>query len=166
MGPDQYGGQELDHNDTNLTPHKLYVPSDASMGLEIFQLLPARDSQSIAAYTFLLLPMRMWRRFRHNSYGVSGALKADASPEYRSYLRFNVNDLAGPVTSATLRLYTTSSSSIGYQVRQVSSQSWEEGSIPFANAPSVGSVIGSSGNFSSGAWHRRCDLPHHWQWCV
>jgi hypothetical protein len=90
--------------------------------------------------------------FATTNYAVSGALKADASPEYRSYLRFNVNDLGGSVTSATLRLYTTSSSATGYQVRQVSSQSWEEGSITFANAPAVGSVIGSSGNFSSGTW--------------
>lgn len=87
-----------------------------------------------------------------SNYGISSILKADASPDYHSYLRFNVGDLSGTVTSATLRLYTSSSSASGYQVRGVTAQSWEEGSITFDTAPAVGELIGSSGSFASGNW--------------
>ena len=86
------------------------------------------------------------------NYGRSATLKADASPDYHSYLRFHVSDIVGTVTNATLRLYTTSSSASGYQVKRVSSQDWEEGKITYANAPSLGSSLGSSGNFASGSW--------------
>jgi hypothetical protein len=56
------------------------------------------------------------------------------------------------VTKATLRLYTTSSSATGYQVKQVSSQTWEEGLVTYSNAPAVGTVVGTSGNFAAGNW--------------
>jgi hypothetical protein len=67
-------------------------------------------------------------------------------------LRFNVNDINGAVTKSILRLYTTSSSSTGYQVRSVGSNTWDEKQINYANAPAIGSVINSSGKFSSGSW--------------
>lgn len=147
----------LVYNDTNLTPstnHTYRVDAfDGSGNHSAQSAARSASTQSTATYTFpAVADAYVAADFATTSYGVSGTLKADASPEYRSYLRFNVNDLGGPVTSATLRLFTTSSSAAGYQVRQVSSQSWEEGSITFANAPAVGSVIGSSGNFSSGTW--------------
>jgi hypothetical protein len=83
------------------------------------------------------------------NYGTSVVLKADGSPDYHSYLRFNVSDIVGTVTKATLSLYTTSSSATGYQARVVSSNTWDEGTATFANGPALGSVIASSGKFSS-----------------
>jgi uncharacterized protein YcfL len=60
--------------------------------------------------------------------------------------------VSGTVTRATLRLYTTSSSAVGYQIKGVNSQAWEEGKITLANAPAAGAVIGSSGNFVANNW--------------
>ncbi len=63
-----------------------------------------------------------------------------------------MSDINGTVTNATLRLYPTSSSATGYQIRRVADQNWDEGTITYANAPAVGALIGSSGNFASGNW--------------
>jgi hypothetical protein len=147
----------LVYNDTTLAPATSYTyrvdAFDGSGNHSAQSASRSATTQSTATYTFpAVADAYVASDFATTSYGVSGALRVDASPEYRSYIRFNVNDLSGPVTSATLRLYTTSSSSIGYQVRQVFSQSWEEGSITYSNAPAVGSVIGSSGGVSSGTW--------------
>lgn len=90
--------------------------------------------------------------FATTNYGSASTLKVDASPDDRAFLRFHVGDLSGTVTKATLRLYTTSSSSTGYQVRQVNDQSWEEGSITYSNAPGVESVIGTSGSLTASTW--------------
>jgi chitodextrinase len=90
--------------------------------------------------------------FSTTNYGGSVFLKADTSPAFQSYLRFQVGDLKGAVTKATLRLYTTSSSATGYQVRRVNNQGWEERNITFANAPAPGATIGSSGNFAANNW--------------
>jgi hypothetical protein len=56
------------------------------------------------------------------------------------------------VTKAILRLYTTSSSAAGYQIKRVSSQGWEEGKITFANGPAAGATLGSSGSFAANNW--------------
>jgi chitodextrinase len=87
-----------------------------------------------------------------SNFGTSSTLRADASPETRSYLRFDVQGIVGTITSAKLRLYANSSSSTGYQVRGVTDNTWAEGTITYANSPAIGSVVGSSGAFSSGAY--------------
>jgi chitodextrinase len=86
------------------------------------------------------------------NYGGSAFLKADTSPTFKSYLRFHVGDKSGIVTKATLRLYTTSSSAAGYQIKQVNGQGWEEGKLTFVNAPAAGATISSSGNFAANNW--------------
>ena len=86
------------------------------------------------------------------NYGGSAFLKADTSPAFQSYLRFQVGDVSGTVTKATLRLYTTSSSAAGYQVKRVNNQGWEEGNITYSNAPAPGATIGSSGSFAANNW--------------
>ena len=79
-------------------------------------------------------------------------MRIDASPDVRSYLRFDVQGLTGPVTRATLQLYTTSSSSVGYDVRGVNNNTWGESTLTYNVAPAVGSVVNSSGAFSTGVW--------------
>jgi hypothetical protein len=86
------------------------------------------------------------------NYGAVTSLRADASPIVRSYLRFDVQGLSGPVTRATLRVFTTSSSGTGYEVRGLADTSWGESTINYSNAPVVGDVITTSGPFGSGAW--------------
>lgn len=86
------------------------------------------------------------------NYGTATSLRADASPVVRSYLRFNVQGLSGTVTRATLRLFTNSSSSTGYEVRNVPDTSWGELTINYANAPSFDAVTATSGPFATGVW--------------
>jgi hypothetical protein len=86
------------------------------------------------------------------NYGNASTLRADASPVVRSYLRFDIQGLSGTVTHATLRIFTNSSSSTGYEVRGVSDNSWGELTINFANAPAINGVTNTSGSFASFAW--------------
>src|SRR4030095_3103997 len=100
-------------------------------------------TQSTATYTFNpVADAYVAGDFATTNYGTSAMLKADTSPNFQSYLRFNIGDISGTVTKATLRLYTTSSSATGYQIRGVNDQSWEEGSVSYDSAPAVGSLIG------------------------
>ena len=87
-----------------------------------------------------------------SNYGSSTTLRADASPDLHSYLRFSVQGLAGQIVSAKLWIYASSSSSIGYSLRQVSNNSWDEYQTNYNTAPPAGSFIGSSGSFAANSW--------------
>lgn len=86
------------------------------------------------------------------NYGFQTTLRADASPDIRSYLRFNVQGLSGPVTSAILRIHANSASTAGYQIRSVSDNTWTEGAINYNNAPAMGGLLGAASNFAASAW--------------
>jgi hypothetical protein len=88
-----------------------------------------------------------------NNFGTGVELKVDAKPIQKSFLRFDLQGLTGTITKATLRLNTASSSPLGYDVRNVTDNSWGETTITYANAPAPAATIsGSSGPFSSGVW--------------
>ena len=145
------------YSDVNLTSATSYAYQvdafDGSGNHSALATAISATTKSTATYTFMpAADAYIAGDFTTTNYGGSATLKADASPDYRSYLRFNVGDVSGTVTSATLRLYATSSSATGYQVKRVTNQGWEEGSIIYDNAPAVGSLIGSSGSFASGNW--------------
>jgi hypothetical protein len=86
------------------------------------------------------------------NYGSLTMLRADASPDVHSYLRFNVQGLTGPVTRATLRIFANSASSTGFDARRVDDSTWLESTITYNNAPPVGSILGSSGQGIAGSW--------------
>ncbi|HEY9528431.1 MAG TPA: DNRLRE domain-containing protein, partial [Anaerolineales bacterium] len=147
----------LSYSDTGLVPATTYsYQVDAFDGSANHSALSAARSattQSTATYTFApLADSFVAGDTSTTNYGGSVFLKADTSPIFQSYLRFNVGDVSGTVTKATLRLYTTSSSAVGYQIKRLSSQDWEEGQITFANAPAAGATIGSSGSFAANNW--------------
>jgi len=79
-------------------------------------------------------------------------LRADGSPDVHSYLRFDVQGLTGTVTRATLRVFANSASSLGCDANSVSNNTWTESTINYNNAPPIGSVLGSSGQFGAGVW--------------
>ena len=87
-----------------------------------------------------------------SNYGSASSLRVDASPVINTYLRFTVQGVVGTVKNATLRLYATSNGNTGHQVSQVADNTWDERTITYGNAPAIGSSIGSSGAFSSGAY--------------
>jgi Bacterial Ig domain/Calcineurin-like phosphoesterase len=86
------------------------------------------------------------------NYGTVTMLRADASPIVRSYLRFNIQGLSGTITRVTLRIFTNSSSSAGYEVRNVSDNTWSETTINYSNAPAVAGVTATSGSFGANVW--------------
>lgn len=87
-----------------------------------------------------------------SNYGTLTTLRADASPDFRSYLRFDVQGLSGTVTKATLRVYANSASSVGCTVYSVDDHTWSETAINYNNAPALGNALGSSGSFGAGTW--------------
>jgi parallel beta-helix repeat protein len=89
--------------------------------------------------------------------GTLTTLRIDGSPLVRSYLKFDVQGLptGTPPTSAVLRVFANSSSSTGHEVRGLTDppdNSWTETGITFANAPTFGGVVGTSGAFTSGQY--------------
>ena len=86
------------------------------------------------------------------NYGTSSQLRVDGSPFVRSYLRFNVQNLTGRVTRATLRIYANSAASSGCVANIVSNNTWTETGLTYNNAPTLGTALGSSSSFGAGAW--------------
>ena len=87
------------------------------------------------------------------NYGKSSSLRADASPNAHSYLRFNVKGLGGShVQRALLRIYSRSSSSSGLRVRTVPTNAWGEMSVTYKNRPPLGIFVAGSRTVSSGKW--------------
>jgi hypothetical protein len=83
------------------------------------------------------------------------ALRVDALPDVRSYVKFDTSTITGPVQSATLRIWATSSQSVGFDVFAVGDSSWTETGLTYATQPS-GSIsstkLGSSGAVTAGTW--------------
>ena len=77
------------------------------------------------------------------NFGSATQLRVGASPDTRSFLRFDLTG-APAVTSARLRLYASSSSAVGYDARGAT-KSFNEKSVTYQNAPGVTGVVGSSG---------------------
>jgi hypothetical protein len=63
-----------------------------------------------------------------------------------------VQSLTGKIDSASVRVYVNSNSSAGYAVHGVADNSWSELTMTYSDAPAFGTVIGSSGAFSSNSW--------------
>lgn len=151
------GSATFSYSDKNLNPSTTYVyrvdAFDSSGNHSGLSTSKSSTTESTARYTFEpVADAYVAGDFATTNYGTSALLKADTTPALQSYLRFNVGDINGMVTKATLRLYTTSSSASGYQIRRVDNRGWEEGSVNYAGAPPASSVVGSSGNFAAGTW--------------
>jgi hypothetical protein len=86
----------------------------------------------------------------HN-YGATTTLYTDASPDVRSYLRFNLAGVGG-IQHATLRVQAQSASSTGFQVKATIGASWTESTVSYQTAPPLGVLVGSSGPLAAGAW--------------
>ncbi|MDH3499700.1 MAG: DNRLRE domain-containing protein [Acidimicrobiia bacterium] len=87
------------------------------------------------------------------NYGTATTLRADASPDLRSYLRFTATGVTGPVTRATLRLYSNSTHSTGYRIHSVTDNTWTETGLTFNNAPTyTTTATTTSGALTSGTW--------------
>jgi acid phosphatase type 7 len=88
-----------------------------------------------------------------SNFGTSTQIRIDGSPVVRTFLRFNVTGVNGPVQSAVLRIYANTAQTTGYDVYQVGNNAWGETTITDANAPPFGGArLVSSGKISAGSW--------------
>ncbi len=86
------------------------------------------------------------------AYGTDPTLTVDQSPATETYVRFTVSDLAGPVRSAKLRFYATSSTSNGPAL-YATGTSWTESGLTWATKPArTGTALGDLGTISGGTW--------------
>ena len=104
-----------------------------------FTFVPAAD-----AYVYTVNPT--------TNFGSLTTLRADATPDMRSYLRFSVQGISGTVTRATLRIFANSASTAGINIHGVSDNAWTESTINYNNAPPIAGVIGSAKPVGAGAW--------------
>ena len=127
------------------------LPTSTSTSTPIFTSTPT--STASTASTFIpVADAYITSSTPTTNYGFATTLRADASPDTRSFLRFNVQGLTGPVTSAVLRIHANSASTAGYQIRAVSDNTWSEGGINYNNAPAMGNLLGAMGSFTAGSW--------------
>ena len=86
--------------------------------------------------------------------GLSDELHVDGGedPSEESYLRFNVTGMTGPVTTATLRLYSKGGTADGPAVNRVTWE-WTEGELTWENSPGlVGSPIDALDKVQGNRW--------------
>jgi chitodextrinase len=87
------------------------------------------------------------------NYGTSTSLRADASPDVHSYLRFSVQGLGGKtITKARLLIFANSSSTQGISALAVADNTWSELTTNYTNAPVLGNFLTSSGAIATGSW--------------
>ncbi|MGH3035466.1 MAG: DUF7594 domain-containing protein [Gaiellaceae bacterium] len=71
----------------------------------------------------------------------------------QSYLKFNVSNVTGPVTSVTLRLFVTDASNVAGSIYAVPpTPTWAEGTITWATKPAPGALITTGGAAPLGTW--------------
>ncbi len=85
------------------------------------------------------------------NFGKNRSLIVDDVPVVRSYLRFEIFGLTGPIVRATLRLYSLTASGDGFQLRAARG-SWSESTVTFRRAPSVGRLLELSGALDQNQW--------------
>lgn len=68
-----------------------------------------------------------------------------------SYIRFDVTGLSGPPASATLSYYSQSTGTTKTAVRLVTG-AWDEYTVTYANRPSYGAIISTTGALTAGTW--------------
>jgi glucose/arabinose dehydrogenase/PKD repeat protein len=88
------------------------------------------------------------------NYGTDTILRADGGPDpdVESYLHFSVSGVSGPVQSAKLRLWVTSSTADGPAV-YTTGTTWSETGITWSNRPArTSAATDDKGVIPSGAW--------------
>jgi len=86
------------------------------------------------------------------NFGTSTSLTADSSPEKMSYLRFDVQGVTAPITSATLRLWVRDGSANAPIISTSPDVTWTETGITWGNRPAVGPPISDLGAATTGTW--------------
>lgn len=90
----------------------------------------------------------------NNNFGLSVNLQSDASPINESFLKFDLRSLAGlTISLAKLRMFVTNGSGGVQSVKQVTDNTWSEGTLTYGNRPAKGAAIASfTPGSSTGVW--------------
>ena len=95
----------------------------------------------------------VYSSYPDRNYGSFPSLYVDDSPTLLSYIRFDLSSLgSNKVDHVTLSLYANSSLDAGFEIDQLSDNTWQEDSIDYANAPVPGQFIAQSGPVSTNNW--------------
>jgi hypothetical protein len=87
------------------------------------------------------------------NYGTLTSLRADASPDVHSYLRFNVTGLGGrAISRARLMIFANSGLKQGINALAMADNSWDETTMNGSNAPALGNILARSGAITPGSW--------------
>ncbi len=121
------------------TPASFALTNAAATGPTTVTITPAADG-----YVQSDLPS--------TNFGTSAVLKNNTTPDTRAYLKFDLSGISGTVTNATFRAYTQTSSGSGYELHQVTDNSWVEPGLTYSNRPAVGTLVGSAVNFTANTW--------------
>ncbi|WP_426503119.1 DUF7594 domain-containing protein [Dactylosporangium sp. McL0621] len=84
-------------------------------------------------------------------YVLNTSATSATTPQINSYLRFSVSGLSGTITSATLQLYSFSTSTLGLKVLTVPAP-WAESTLTYTNAPAMGAEVGAGPNIAVNTW--------------
>jgi hypothetical protein len=122
----------------------------AALGLLYVQAADGATKRTFVALTDSYVTSKMPRR----NFGSASELRLDRSPVTRSYLTFNVRELAGRVTRVFLFVYAKNGPRTGYDVRGVRSRAWSERTITYRNAPGLTSAVASSRRIRTAGWTR------------
>jgi hypothetical protein len=87
----------------------------------------------------------------HTNYGNNNATFVDGSPLVRGYLSFQPFSRSSKIVRATVRLYSSSTSTDGFQVHATTA-GWSETAITYDNAPPVGRLLNLSGPLAKDDW--------------
>jgi hypothetical protein len=155
---DTVGGSTLSYSDTTVAPgstHSYTVDAFDASGNHSAQSSPVSVTTPSTA-TVTLTPAAdayVDSTLPTSNFGTSVKLRTDGSPLVRSFLRFNVQGVAGTVTRATLRIFANTSNSAGYEIHGVADDTWSETGINYNNQPAFASAAtGSSGAVTASTW--------------
>ena len=80
-----------------------------------------------------------------SNYGKVNALRVDASPIVRTYLRFSVTGLGGKTISrARVKIYANTSATQGIRAVAIANNTWSESATNYNNAPALGGQLALS----------------------
>jgi hypothetical protein len=89
----------------------------------------------------------------YDNYGDAITLRVRSAKRtsYRTYLRFKVSGVAGPVSGATVALFVLNGGPDGGTLHRTSN-SWSEDSITWYSAPPPGAPVATAGKVQGGTW--------------
>jgi acid phosphatase type 7 len=97
------------------------------------------------------------------NFGTAAQFTVDTSPAKLAYLRFSLASVTGTVTSARLRLHTrdadNAASPSGGRVAVVSSTTWAETAVTYANRPAIGATVTTLPAVARDTWYEADVTP-------